>query len=172
MRVQSFVLSFQFRNGMSVFSVVQRELQPAVQSQSKLSAINTVAPYCTGLNHPQCNAGHGSTVSGIHPHIINLPLFQNHWLSPLSRISERERERERERVRVRWFNDLGFLAHYHGVLWGGGTMPDRTRSEYDATWIQVARRFNKNVHTVTQLILQKTVNESKMRQTKQTTAES
>ena len=51
-------------------------------------------------------------------------------------------------------------------------MPDRTRSEYDATWIQVARRFNKNVHTVTQLILQKTVNKSKMRQTKQTTAES
>ena len=51
-------------------------------------------------------------------------------------------------------------------------MPDRTRSEYDATWIQVARRFNKNVHTVTQLVLQKTVNKSKMRQTKQTTAES
>ena len=54
----------------------------------------------------------------------------------------------------------------------GGRVPDGTRSEYDATWIQVAAMFDMNVHTVTHQILLKIENKSKMRQTKQTTAES
>ena len=38
---------------------------------------------------------------------------------------------------------------YGGGGEGGGTMPDRRRSEDDATWTQV--KFKMNVHTVTQL---------------------
>ena len=48
-------------------------------------------------------------------------------------------------------------------------MQDRTWLEYNVTWIPVTKKFNMNVNTVTQMILQQTVNKSKMQQMKQTT---